>query len=494
LLGGGAFEDGIDRLLAECNRLGINSCVHNDEYGSVNSIYMMDPLLAPPKGAQMRVLMSDVTFGITDKKTGFGKWSHYLMVCPDHKIYTLCVSAIKHEDTVTFVQEARFLLIYYPELAEERFVLIVDGDKAKWAAARLMFPLVLLLMCVYHGSECFKRKFGPICRSTPRALSTSIQPPAFQQVNSPSDDMWIACDKCNKWRLLEDNFDITQYSNRSFFCSDISLNCSVPSSSTFEVDSAVSSTDSTLLKERVEKGSDEEDIEEVLLTEEDETVIGNAIIEELIRAANIPDKKWFVLWSYIKNGPTLIEVRARLDAVVKYYPTSAEYVSFLWQNVRTWAKCCSTWHQTYDLHSSALSENLHHSWKSRLGKQLIVLQEVPSFFRQVMQNRQLSRGRKRLNYQRTLKADKADACSKGCSQLVNLASVYLTDECCIQLFRELHISHGQYTLRMLNGRNEVLAAIGESESLRGASARRFKCLTDIIFSQTSIEGGDFNNY
>ncbi len=457
----------------------------------MNSIHMMDPLLAPPKGTQMRVLMSDVTFGITDKKTGFGKWSHYLMVCPDHKIDTLCVSAIKREDTVTFVQEARFLLIYYPELAEDRFVLIVDGDKAKWAAARLLFPRVLLLMCVYHGSECFKRKFGPICRSTPRALS-SIQPPDLQQDNSleeSSNDMWIACDNCNKWRLLEETFDITQYSNRSFYCSDISLNCCDPSSSTFDDDAAVSSTDSTL-KEIIDKENDDADIEEELLTDDDATIIGTAIIEELIRTANIPDKKWFALWSFIKNGPTLIEVRARLDAVIKYYPTSAEYVSFLWQNVRTWAKCCSTWHQTYDLHSSALSENLHHSWKSRLGKQLIAIQEVPSFFRQVMQNRQLSRGRKRLTYQRTLMADKADACSKGCSQLVNLASVYLTDECCIQLFQELHLSHGQYTLRMLNGRNEVLAAIGESEPLRGASARRFKCLTDLIFSQTSTETGD----
>jgi hypothetical protein len=301
--------------------------------------------------------------------------------------------------------------------------------------------------------------------------------------------MWIACDNCNKWRLLEETFDITQYSNRSFYCSDISLNCCDPSSSTFDDDAAVSSTDSTL-KEIIDKGNDDADIEEELLTDDDATIIGTAIIEELIRTANIPDKKWFALWSFIKNGPTLIEVRARLDAVIKYYPTSAEYVSFLWQNVRTWAKCCSTWHQTYDLHSSALSENLHHSWKSRLGKQLIAIQEVPSFFRQVMQNRQLSRGRKRLTYQRTLMADKADACSKGCSQLVNLASVYLTDECCIQLFQELHLSHGQYTLRMLNGRNEVLAAIGESEPLRGASARRFKCLTDLIFSQTSTETGD----
>ena len=76
--------------------------------------------------------------------------------------------------------------------------------------------------------------------------------------------------------------------------------------------------------------------------------------------------------------------------------------------------------------------------------------------------RQLSRGRKRLTYQRTLKADKEEACSKGCSQLVTLASVYLIDECCIQLFRELHLAHGQYVLRRLNDRNEVFAAIGES--------------------------------
>ena len=213
-----------------------------------------------------------------------------------------------------------------------------------------------------------------------------------------------------------------------------------------------------------------------------------AIIDDLIRSGNIPEKKWYALQSFIKNGPTLIDVRARLDAVVKYYPTSADYVSFLWQNVRTWATCCSTWHLTYDLHSSALSENLHHSWKSRLGKQLLALQEVPFFFRGAMQNRQLSRGRKRLTYLRTLKVDKTEACSKGCRQLVTLASVYLTDECCIQLFKELHLAHGQYVLSVLNDKNDVLAAISDSEPLRGASARRFKCLADLVFSQSS-EGG-----
>lgn len=212
-IGGGDFDDGIDHLISECNRLGINSCVENDEHdGSVSSIHMMDPMLAPPKGAPMRVLMSDVTFGITDKKTGFGKWSHYLMVCPDHNIYTLCVSAIKHEDTMTFTREGKFLLIYYPELAEERFILIVDGDKARWATARLLFPFVLLLMCVYHGSECFKRRFGPICRSTPRALSSLLPPASLQQADSSSEDassdMWIACDGCNKWRLLDVSLDI----------------------------------------------------------------------------------------------------------------------------------------------------------------------------------------------------------------------------------------------------------------------------------------------
>jgi hypothetical protein len=182
--------------------------------------------------------------------------------------------------------------------------------------------------------------------------------------------------------------------------------------------------------------------EETDIAESSELITDDAtateIINDLIRSGCIPEKKWYALWSFIKNGPTLIDVRARLDAVIKYYPASADYVSFLWQNVRTWATCCSTWHLTYDLHSSALSENLHHSWKSRLGKQLITLQEVPSFFREAMRNRHLSRGRKRLTYQRTLTADKTEACSKGCSQLVTLASVYLTDECCIQLFQELH--------------------------------------------------------
>jgi hypothetical protein len=118
----------------------------------------------------------------------------------------------------------------------ERFVMIVDGDKAKCAAAKILFPFVLLLMCVYHGTECFKRKFGPICRSIPKTLYSLI-PPAAQQdsfTEEESFDMWIACDGCNKWCLLDVSFDITQFTNRSFHCADVNLNCCDPSCSTFE--------------------------------------------------------------------------------------------------------------------------------------------------------------------------------------------------------------------------------------------------------------------
>ena len=69
-----------------------------------------------------------------------------------------------------------------------------------------------------------------------------------------------------------------------------------------------------------------------------------------------------------------------------------------------------------------------------------------------------------------------------------LGQCNLTDECCIQLFQELHLAHGQYVLTVLHDKNEVLAAISEAEPLRGASARRFKCLADLVFLQSADEG------
>lgn len=88
---------------------------------------------------QFNVGVSDVTFGITTPKNGISKWSFITLLTPTHEAFVVVASAITHEYTETFVNEMDLLLELYPNLKHDTWVLIVDGDPAKFKAARIKF-------------------------------------------------------------------------------------------------------------------------------------------------------------------------------------------------------------------------------------------------------------------------------------------------------------------------------------------------------------------
>ena len=108
-------------------------------------------------------------------------------------------SGIQHEDRVTFEHEFSLLLRVYPEMEERHFVLILDGDQAKWAAARSKFQNVTLILCIYHSRENFKKRFGPLCRIS--KIPPSSNSANFKQVDEKTS-LWIQCDLCDKWRRV----------------------------------------------------------------------------------------------------------------------------------------------------------------------------------------------------------------------------------------------------------------------------------------------------
>jgi hypothetical protein len=103
------------------------------------------------------------------------------------------------------------------------------------------------------------------------------------------------------------------------------------------------------------------------------------------------EMEWFTMWKYVRDAPTLNEVKTRLNQVRTLYPTSGSYCDFLWENVGTWAKCAFTWMLTFGLQASSLQEGIHSQWKGTLDNHLIPLIEAPLFFRRAMKNRQLKR-------------------------------------------------------------------------------------------------------
>jgi hypothetical protein len=114
---------------------------------------------------QFNVAVSDVTFGITSPKSGISKWSFITMPTPAHEAFVIVASAISHEDTETFMNEMDVLLDLHPSLKYDTWLLIVDGDPAKFKAARIKFEIVRIILCLYHATENVK-KMCRMCLTT----------------------------------------------------------------------------------------------------------------------------------------------------------------------------------------------------------------------------------------------------------------------------------------------------------------------------------------
>ena len=144
--------------------------LYDDENEVIKAISFHDPKWLPEKAMknqlQFNVAVSDVTFGITSPKSGVSKWSFITMLTPGHEAFVIVASAITQEDTATFVNEMDVLLDLYPSLKYDNWVLIVDGDPAKFKAARIQFQRVRIILCLYHATENIKKHFGHMCLTT----------------------------------------------------------------------------------------------------------------------------------------------------------------------------------------------------------------------------------------------------------------------------------------------------------------------------------------
>lgn len=141
--------------------------LYDNERDVIKAISFHDPRWFPEKATfnqlQFNVAVSDVTFGLTSPKCGVSKWSFITMLTPGHEAIVVVASAITQEDTETFLNEMDLLLELYPNLKSDNWVLIVDGDPAKFKAARLRFDRVHIILCLYHATENVKKHLGHMC-------------------------------------------------------------------------------------------------------------------------------------------------------------------------------------------------------------------------------------------------------------------------------------------------------------------------------------------
>jgi CW-type Zinc Finger len=141
-------------------------------------------------------------------------------------------SGIVSEDALTFAHTFDLVLEVAPQLATDVFVLLLDGDRATWQAAKHKFRNVVIVLCLFHASENMKKRFGPLCRSGRGVTNSSTVDNA-----NPSLSRWIQCQNpdCSKWRKLPDNVDYPV----EFHCAEVtwsanSINCDTPQDEDFK--------------------------------------------------------------------------------------------------------------------------------------------------------------------------------------------------------------------------------------------------------------------
>jgi hypothetical protein len=83
----------------------------------------------------------------------------------DRDVEIVVTAGITHEDGHTFKHIFDLVLFLFRELEDSIFVLLLDGDRATWQAAKTCFPNCVIILCLYHASVNMKKRMGPACRS-----------------------------------------------------------------------------------------------------------------------------------------------------------------------------------------------------------------------------------------------------------------------------------------------------------------------------------------
>ena len=87
------------------------------------------------------------------------------MLFTGREIEILVSSGIVSKDARTFAHTFDLVLDVAPQLANDVFVLLLDGDRANWQAAKHKFKIVVIVLGLFHASENMRKRFGPLCRS-----------------------------------------------------------------------------------------------------------------------------------------------------------------------------------------------------------------------------------------------------------------------------------------------------------------------------------------
>jgi hypothetical protein len=467
-------------------------------------ITWLDHTIEPSTDCKVTVVTSDVTFGVVNAATGFKKLSMYTALTPSHQAFVMSSSLITHEDIETFEFEIDVLLTKYPYLADDKFVLIVDGDRAKWHAARAKFKNVTIIVCLYHMSENIKAHFGPMCKRSAKSKQSTASKEAATTEDGAIDenaalspakidlesDCWIQCEACEKWRKVSQSFNSNDFL-KQFTCVqnnwDSFNSCDIEEQECFAVTIDVGNTSTS-----TEECLDEDDPKGPASPTSFSTPTAAATSSNASTSiggifkghGEINNITWNKMWKYLRTAPTIAHVRSRLNEVQMLFPGAKTYIKFLWDNVATWAACASEWQLTFGFQASSMQEGIFSALKSALRNKTLPAHLVPKFIREKMKTRLINRARKQIHVALGRSDRLQTIAEKTCKTLVHHVQIFMDDHSQV-LFLEEYEASDVYSAQKLAFPQEVQQMM-PTAAFRQSSHRRFQCLIDMLQQDTDL--------
>ena len=295
------------------------------------SVAWHDKRLAPPADCKVAVVTSDVSFGLTDPLTGFDKLDLYTSLSPGREAHLLMAAITSNESARTFRHQMLLLRKLYPHLAEEEFVLVVDGDPAKILAARHVFKNVVIILCVKHLKDNYVGRRGSGRHGNGNQEDDDDDDRDDDREKDGIEKTYVCnCRVCGREMPVEESDLPSAVEARCELCSESSVSTSSSSSGSF-LSRALGAFGAAVA---AAAGA------AALLT-------GGSEDERLFMRARESSVTWNACWYKLRNAPTLRICEERMNWFKKYNPEFSKYADYLWRNVGMWAECAFVWRLTF---------------------------------------------------------------------------------------------------------------------------------------------------
>ena len=266
-----------------------------------------------------------MTFGVTNPDTGFDKYDVYCSVSPGRGLHVLVQAIIRQESARTFQHNMELLCTQYPHLRTEEFVMVIDGDPAKILAARHVFSMVILVLCLKHLRDNFTSRRGSCCYRDDGEDEDDVE--------GLAEIFVCSCRKCGMEMPLPD-------ADNAASAADACCPACTESNSS-SGGSAAGQEQSWLHMLAGAAGAAAAAAVGALVGRPE--IMSDA---DVFKRAMESPALWNTAWSRLRNSPTLPECKKRLDLLKQHYPRIGKYCDFLWRNAGLWAKVAFVWKPT----------------------------------------------------------------------------------------------------------------------------------------------------